>query len=311
MSHIRGLGFVVPDLHLAGDFLSHALGFYQVAEGRWEGAQLDQLSGMPGARLRWMDLRLGRECVHLLEYVEPRGRPYPKDSRSNDLWFQHAAIVVSDMEEAHAHLMRHDVHPISTAPQTIPEWNKEAAGIKAFKFRAPSGHPLELIYFPPGKGREFWQKPSSSLFRGIDHTAITVSETGASLKFYRDLLGMSVVGGSLNYGITQENLSGVPGAKVEITSLRPSRPGSCGIEFLRYIHPSSGRPSPIDFNFTDHVCQMTLIELENLEETVQKLREADAPILSREIARGPVDSHMPPAALVADPDGHRLLLLQT
>jgi catechol 2,3-dioxygenase-like lactoylglutathione lyase family enzyme len=36
------------------------------------------------------------------------------------------------------------------------------------------------------------------LFLGIDHTAIVVSDTEASLKFYRDVLGMTVAGESEN-----------------------------------------------------------------------------------------------------------------
>ena len=311
MSYIRGLGFVVPDLRRSGDFLSEVLDFTQLAEGDWEGPQLDQLSGMQGASTRWMDLQLGNEFMHLMEYQKPKGRSYPGDSQSNDLWFQHAAIVVSNMEEAYARLMKHGVKAISSSPQTLPEWNTPAAGIKAFYFRSPAGHPLELIHFPPGKGRDVWQKPSSSLFLGIDHTAIAVSDTTRSLKFYRDLLGMSVAGGSLNHGDTQERLSGVPGAKVEITALRPSVPGSCGLEFLQYLQPPGGRPAPSDVAFTDEVCQITLIEMTDLEQMVEKLRKAGVPILSGGISKGEPNGPMPPAALVCDPDGHRLLLLQS
>ena len=71
----------------------------------------------------------------MTEYLTPRGRPIPVDSRSNDQWFQHIAIVVSDMDKAYQQLRAHKVQHTSTGPQRIPDWNKAAAGIKAFYFR--------------------------------------------------------------------------------------------------------------------------------------------------------------------------------
>ena len=58
------------------------------------------------------------------------------------------------------------------------------------------------------------------LFLGIDHTAIVVRNTDASLQFYRDLLGMQVAGESENYGNEQEHLNNVFGARLRITALR-------------------------------------------------------------------------------------------
>ena len=49
------------------------------------------------ARGRRSLLRLGRERIELLEFTDSAGRPYPPDSTSTDLWFQHMAIVVNDM----------------------------------------------------------------------------------------------------------------------------------------------------------------------------------------------------------------------
>ena len=48
-------------------------------------------------------MRLGKQDIALLRFAVP-GRPYPRDSRSDDLWFQHLAIVVNDIDAAHAHL---------------------------------------------------------------------------------------------------------------------------------------------------------------------------------------------------------------
>ena len=72
---------------------------------------------------------------------------------------------------------------------------------------------------PPGKGDPRWQE-RDRLFLGVDHTAIAVSDTGRSLAFYRDRLGLHIAGTSENWGGEQELLSGVPGAHVRITTLR-------------------------------------------------------------------------------------------
>jgi catechol 2,3-dioxygenase-like lactoylglutathione lyase family enzyme len=67
-------------------------------------------------------------------------------------------------------------------------------------FRDPDGHPLEILWFPEGKGDPRWHRPTSRLFLGIDHTAIVVADTARSLQCYRDALGRRVVGESENYG---------------------------------------------------------------------------------------------------------------
>ncbi len=146
-------------------------------------------------------------------------RPIPTDARSNDLSFQHIAIIVSDMDTAYRVLRQNRVEHVSAYPQTLPAWNRDAAGIKAFYFKDPDGHPLEILQFPPDKGDAEVAR-SSGIFLGIDHTAIVVSNTDASLAFYRDLLGMRVAGESDNYGDEQEHLNNVFGAHLRITSLR-------------------------------------------------------------------------------------------
>ena len=77
---------------------------------------------------------------------------------------------------------------------------------------------------------------TDKLFLGIDHTAIVISDTDASLRFYRDVLGLQVVGESENYGPEQERLNNVFGARLRITSLRAA--SGPGVEFLEYLAPA-------------------------------------------------------------------------
>jgi catechol 2,3-dioxygenase-like lactoylglutathione lyase family enzyme len=185
-------------------------------------------------------MRLGREHIVLRQ---ASGRPVPAQSRSNDLWFQHLAIVVSDIDRAYDIALRAGAVPISAGPQRLPAWNPNASGIRAVYFRDPDRHPLELIQFPPGKGDPRWQE-RDRLFLGIDHTAIAASDTDRSLAFYRDRLGLRIVGESENWGPEQEKLSGVPGAHVHITTLRAA--DGPGIELLHYLVPRDGSPMPPD-----------------------------------------------------------------
>jgi catechol 2,3-dioxygenase-like lactoylglutathione lyase family enzyme len=113
----------------------------------------------------------------------------------------------------------------------------------------PTRHYLEVLAFPPGKGQSKWHEPKGKLFLGIDHTAIVVSDTAASLHFYRDVLGLRVVGTSENYGTEQEHLNNVFGARLRITSLRADQ--GPGVEFLEYLAPRTGRASPVDTQADD------------------------------------------------------------
>jgi catechol 2,3-dioxygenase-like lactoylglutathione lyase family enzyme len=102
------------------------------------------------------------------------------------------------MDKVYARLRQNKVEHASSGPQHLPDWNKNAAGISAFYFKDPDGHPVEVLQFPPDKGLEKWHRSTDKLFLGIDHTAIVVWDTDASIKFYRNLLGMHVAEPSKN-----------------------------------------------------------------------------------------------------------------
>ncbi|MFN0128140.1 MAG: VOC family protein [Verrucomicrobiales bacterium] len=291
------IGMTVSDMDRSVAFFHSVLTFEKGADAEFHDDAFDRLTGVFGARVRIVDMRLGEETLRLTQYLTPQGRPIPVDSRSNDRWFQHIAIVVRDMDAAYARLREHKVLPVSTAPQTLPEWNKGAAGIRAFYFRDPDNHNLELIWFPAGKGDPRWQRKVDALFIGIDHTAIAVADTEASLRFYRDTLGLRVAGESENHGPEQEHLNHVFGARVHITGLRA--PTGPGIEFLQYLSPRDGRPFPADAKPSDFVHWQTTVTVQSTEPL------ARSPI---DIAKLPLGGRR--AALVRDPDGHAIQLTE-
>jgi catechol 2,3-dioxygenase-like lactoylglutathione lyase family enzyme len=301
---VGAIGLTVGDLDRVLPFYTNTLPFELKGIRTASGAEQDALLGLTGTHIRSAELQLGSERITLTEHLTNKGRPIPPDSRSFDHWFQHIAIVVRDMDAAYAHLLRHKVRHVSTAPQTLPEWNEEAGGIKAFYFRDPEDHVLEIIWFPPGKGDPRWQCAGSEsgapLFLGIDHTAIVVGDTDRSLAFYTNILGLRVVGGAHNYGTEQEHLNQVFGARLRITALRAER--GPGIEFLEYIAPPGGRPLPDDARASELVFWNTHLVTDDLPRLAARLRKDGARFVSRPDASK--------AAIVRDPDGHALRLLE-
>jgi catechol 2,3-dioxygenase-like lactoylglutathione lyase family enzyme len=305
---VESIGMTVSDMDRAVAFYSE-LTFQKVSDIEVYGEQYEHLEGVFGARMRIVRMQLGNQFLDLTQYLAPPGRPIPADSRSNDLWFQHIAIVVRNMDQAFDKLRTLKVQFVSTGPQTLPPSIKAAAGIKAFYFRDPDGHNLEIIYFPPGKGDPRWQEKTDKVFLGIDHTAIGISNTDASLHFYQDLLGLRKAGESENFGTEQEHLNQVFGAHLRITGMRAA--SGPGIEFLEYLTPRDGRPRPADIHANDIVHWQTMLATDDLDLLVSKLRDAHVRFVSPGIVAMPKDkTEFSKGALVSDPDGHDLLLIQ-
>src|SRR5436189_3066915 len=305
---VESVGMTVSDMNRSVAFYS-ALAFQKVSDIEVLGEPYEHLEGVFGARMRIVRMQLGNEYLDLTEYLAPRGRPIPVDSRSNDLLFQHVAIVVRDMDQAFGKLRALKVQFVSTGPQTLPPSIKAAAGIKAFYFRDPDQHNLEIIYFPPGKGDPRWQEKTDKLFLGIDHTAIGISKTDASLKFYRDLLELRKAGESENFGTEQEHLNQVFGAHLRITGMRAS--SGPGIEFLEYLTPRDGRTRPADVHANDIVHWQPIIATDDVDLLAKKLRDAHVSFVSSGLVMMPKDKvGYSKGALVSDPDGHSVLLIQ-
>ena len=306
---VDAVGMTVSDMDRSAEFFSKVLSFEKVSDIEVAGSEYERLQGVFGARMRIVRMRLGDEIIELTEYLAPRGRPIPADSRSNDRWFQHIAIVVSDMDKAYQELRAHKVQHTSTSPQRIPDWNKAAAGIKAFYFKDPDGHNLELIYFPSGKENPKWQQTNGRLFLGIDHTAIAVSDTDQSLQFYRDSLGMKLAGESENYGPEQEHLNGVFGSRVRINALRAE--AGPGIEFLDYLTPRDGRAAPPDTRANDLWHWQTALRVNRADKAAQKLNTKLVRFVSAGVVTLPTRAlGIAKGFLVRDPDGHGLQLTE-
>jgi catechol 2,3-dioxygenase-like lactoylglutathione lyase family enzyme len=303
------IGMTVADADRSIAFYSQVLGFEKVSDVEVWGREYEQFQGVFGVRMRVVRMRLGDESIELAEYLTPKGRPMPLDSRGNDGWFQHVAIIVSDMDRAYARLREHRVQHASPAPQRLPDWNLKAAGIRAFYFKDPDGHFLEVLWFPAGKGDAKWHLTTDRLFLGIDHTAIVVGDTESSLRFYRDALGLTVAGESENYGPEQEWLNNVFGARLRITTLRAS--AGPGLELLEYLTPRDGRPAPASLKANDLAHWQIRLVVPEAGAALGAVKASKGRLVSPGVTVLPdTGLGFRRGVLVRDPDGHALQLAE-
>lgn len=313
ISTVYNVSITVSNLDEALEFYTGVLPFKIDTTFSLKGTYVQNLFNIQDTSLvlKIARLQLGDEHIELMEFHSAAnlGRKIPVDSRSNDLWFQHIAIVVSDMQKAYQLLLDHNVTHVSTSPQTLPEHLLDAAGISAFYFRDPDGHNLELINYPEDKGNSKWHEPNHPLYMGIDHTAIAIERTNSSLDFYQDFLGMKIAGKSENYGTEQEHLNQVFGARLKITGLKAA--SGFGLEFLDYIAPPGGRLYPPDTRPNDIWHWQTSLKSENVDVIYKKAISTGYEIISSGIVT--LNDLWPghkEGFIMRDPDGHALFIYE-
>jgi catechol 2,3-dioxygenase-like lactoylglutathione lyase family enzyme len=216
---LRRIARNVPQLEPAVAFYVNALGFQTVTD-IYEDSALAACLGV--RRVIAVRLRLGGQEIELSQ-CQPAGAPYPA-AASNDLCFQHFAIVTRDIAASWHLALAHGGVPISSgAPQKLPD---SSGAVTAWKFRDPAGHPLELLEFPQ----------TSANGARIDHTAISVADVNRSIAFYQSL-GLKVAQQTLNQGATQDALDGLTGAVADVVALRPQWE-TPHVELLHYRAPA-------------------------------------------------------------------------
>ncbi|MEO9137295.1 MAG: VOC family protein [Casimicrobiaceae bacterium] len=290
----------VGDLANATAFYRDALDFRVVGEATSDGDAWSQLMGVAGVRASSVTMRLGEQDLELVAF-DPPGDRYPPESGVADLWFQHIAIVVGDIDAAYARLCGYSFQPISErGPQRLPP---SSGSVIAYKFRDQDGHPLELIQFPSATGDAAWRQKGVG-FPGIDHSAIDVADIEQSIDFYVRALGFSVASRSINSGPAQKRLDGAREDLVDVVALQPATAGPPHVELLGYRKPA-GRPIPPHAKTNDVVADRLVLQVDGLARLVDVLRAENVEFISPGIVALPRDQQ---AALVRDPTGHLLLL---
>jgi catechol 2,3-dioxygenase-like lactoylglutathione lyase family enzyme len=287
------------------DFYQAAFGFAETGEFSFTAPAFARLIGCPDAAATGITLRLGEQDIALIA-IQPAGKLYPPDIAGWNPLFQHIAIVVPDMAKAYARLSTvQGWTAISIdGPQILPS---SSGGVSAFKFRDPEGHPLELIEFARGSVPPQWQNPSSGECLGIDHSAISVSDSAVSIAFYQDL-GLHRGGGSLNVGPEQSKLDDVANAVVEVTALAlpAERPNpllpSPHVELLCYRNGFKPRVS--EQRADDATATRLVFAVENIRACAALCARNQEALVSEPVGFADGTSR----ALLRDPDGHLICL---
>ena len=308
----RRLRVVMPVSDLAGAvaFYRDALGFALSGTRLRGGDGFARATGLAHARAEVATLRLGGQVVELERHGTP-GRPYPAGSRSQDLWFQHVAVIVADMDAACRRLRAAGCAAISRdGPEQLPE---SSGGVLAFKFRDPEGHPLELLRFPAGREPEPWRARAAAARQGgepclgLDHSAIGVADAERSARFYAALLGLAKTQAGINGGPAQSRLDDAAGAVVDVVAMTPPAAPTPHVELLGYRAPADGQPMPADATAADILATRLVLEVADLDTAAAALRRAG----TRFVTAGVVEGDEGRVAMVRDPDGHLLVLAQT
>jgi catechol 2,3-dioxygenase-like lactoylglutathione lyase family enzyme len=293
------IGFNVADLARAKAFYQEALGFAFGGE-RNAGPAERALFGAEKTGVRIARLRLGEQELELAA-CDPVGPDYPPHSTAADLWFQHCAIVTTDMQSAYEKVRRQGATPITRdGPQRLPA---ASGGGVAYKFRDPDGHPLELIQFPANADNPTWPGTSTATTLGIDHSALSVSDASGSLAFYGSL-GLGVGSRQINTGPAQDRLDGLSGVVVDVIGLSSATITTPHVELLSY-HTPRGRRGETSGKAGGIADGRLVFDVEHLDGLVERVTRAGG-------TATPVQELVPGrrAALARDPDGHAVILLE-
>lgn len=272
--HRDALGFHVDDAH--------------AAPPAWT-----LLPGLCDTAPRCAQLSLGAQTLLLTEF--PGAAPYPEDRASNDLDFQHCALVTHDMSAACDRVMRAGAAPITReGPQTLPP---STGSVSAFKFRDPDGHPLELIAFPEGTGDPAWQSmQGAGPTLGIDHSAISVADVERSVLFH-ELLGLQVAARGVNHGVEQQRLDDLADVAVDVIAMRAAT-RTPHLELLGYRQPRGRAREPE--RLTAVAADRLIWQAGKVDVLLEALTDGDFTdaIVVSGFVRGAT------IALLRDPDGH-------
>ena len=153
-------------------------------------------------------MRLGAETIEL---VPAGGRQIPADSRSNDRWFQHLAIVVSDIDRAYAQRAAGrcdaDLGRAADPARLEPECRRHPRGLFPRSGR-PSARTDPV---PARQGRAALAGEGPAVPRHRPHRDRRRATPSAASPSIAIVSACTSPATSENWGIEQERLSGVAG----------------------------------------------------------------------------------------------------
>jgi catechol 2,3-dioxygenase-like lactoylglutathione lyase family enzyme len=286
---------------LASEYTS-ALGAVFVGQTTLEPELLCAFGIADGAGIR-CELSFSGQRVDLVEVRSARSRPYPTGSTATDLWFQHFALVVDDIDRAYAAIR--EAKTFASISQGNPvRLPPSSGGVTAVKFRDFDGHPLELLQVDDNQvsaRKRSQMKPNGA--PRLDHTAISVADTTKTAHFFQQVLGFRPTASTCNLGPEQSALDSVAGVGVRVTKLRGVTAG-VALELLDYntgtrrpVHPSAAA--------YDIAATHTVFATTSLDPVLERLIEHQGSSAAFSLIKGPDGRRL---AVLTDPDHHRLIV---
>lgn len=139
----------VGDMDRSLVFYRDLLGFKVLRQVEAPGDErLDRIVGLKGSRMKIAMLQVGdsAEIIELIQYISPRGKPLPEDTRQCDLGVSHVCFKVSGIDSLYSKLVSQGVKfncPVQTMNPT------EAGVARVTYFHDPDGITLELLEMTP------------------------------------------------------------------------------------------------------------------------------------------------------------------
>lgn len=289
----------VSDLGRAVAFHTDALDFRVVDESNHRDRSWGQLMGVPELHSHSFTLRLGEDELELVAF-DPPGAPCPRPNDTGHICRQRIAIAVSDMDAAFNRLCGYSFTAITEAgPQILPALY---GGRRAYKFRDPDGHALELIEFVDAGSEKTWRR-QAGLFLGIDHTAIDVADVKRSIDFYTRILGMTMTSSPHMPGAAREYVEPEHQKLASVIDVHCACCTHPYLELISYPLPADNG-SALSAHVNDICADRMIVEVDDLPSLVDALRAAHIDVVS--LGPSPTGAHA--AVIARDPSGHLLQL---
>ena len=112
-------GVSVRDMEKAIAFYRDVIGMEKAFDREFE-APVDRLTGLSGARVRIVHMKLGDSAVELFHYKHPQGREPARELRQSDYGLTHIGFIVEDFWGTYQHLLDHGVRFVGEPVEIRP-----------------------------------------------------------------------------------------------------------------------------------------------------------------------------------------------
>jgi|GEM_PF-1078375 len=234
ISPVRRTTIVVGDIEQSLCFYQKLLGMQVFYDQRIQAEAAAKLMGVPGAHVRLVSLQSDESVngmVGLLTFLSPRINPRADIQKQNSNP-DAALLFMADDIDVQATFERLRAAGVEIVCPPLEYTVPERGALCGFTCKDPDGLMVALMRF--GSLQHTGGRAKASPIR---RTTIVVADMAASLKFYRDTLGLTVFYDQNIDSEEEARLLGVPGARVRIVSLQAEDKEEGMVGLMQFINP--------------------------------------------------------------------------